>query len=296
MDEDTFLELENFYLKLDQAVRKLKKKKTKKKNHSLFLQILQNSHVDNTVILHESAMNCAFIPRVHFSTLLSNHLIREFDEENRYCITGHGIWVVETQNKIIDQNALLDYIDSKYFDKAKELREPLQSNHKVILLSMLALRAFSKDSRLDLHGGENMVKALKEVTEESYRLLVQQGIIEEKETLYGTTDTEPPLTNLYRHTDELRQRVYVARSGKKLDYYLDLYRNGRLDTELVAYCFRRLIGTPQKSIDFNAFYEFCKKIPKDKSIFIFNTEKHIFNNPKYDDVLREAIDQVKYSK
>ncbi len=284
--------LEKFYNALySSLIKQYKKEKCK----SIILWFFDIKSNDRLRIMHESRLNQIKIPMEILDKLLNKGFIRETDEMGKYVITARGIWKYESERGIISQDILLQSVDDKYFNTYNETTKPLSDRHKIIVFSLIATRAFSEKSTADLKRGEEALNAWEEIINKSYELLHSLGAVGvlSDEELYGKPGNEHKVSNLIRHSDEIGKRtrgIYKVAVTRNQRYYLDLYREGKINTEGLKFLFKQIFGDKKISYaEVDRIYNFCEQIATTKNIYVFDIKEHIFHKPEFDTRVRDAL-------
>jgi hypothetical protein len=295
MNDEIRSHLKKYYLELNKNIS------TKKKNEwgSLLLCLLDMKGVDQIKILRESCISNSLIPKSIIKYLMDNKYILESNNPGHFYISAHGIWAIESNDGTLDNFKFIEYFNSKIFNFPDITKKSLIPKHKVILLSMIAIRAFSKESMVNLHAGDMANNALIEITDRTYELLKNLKIVSDINELYGKKAADKPLINLYRHTEDLRKRTNtIAQAPGNLKYYLDLYNGKTFEKEKLEFLFSKLFdGSDLTPIGYEKLYNFCCDISRKYYIYIFpNQQEHIFETPKYDKIIKDVIDSIRYSR
>jgi len=288
MDSITFLE--RFYNKLhDNLIKKYKKEK----NRSILIWFFDIKSNDRFRLLKDSSIQKIKIPTEALNKLLSNKLIRETDTVGEYVITAQGIWSIEKEKGILSEEVLLDNFDVKFFNLYSASEKPVSEKHKILLFSMIAARSFSEQSSVDLKKKNITLDAWEDIITKSYEFLREMDIITKlnKDMLFGKKGNEHKVSNVFRHTDSLPKQskgIFKAIGCQK--YYIDLYREGEISIENLRYLFKQIFGEKKLSvIERDNICNFCDQISTSKNIYLFDIECHLFHDPEYDLVIRDAL-------
>ncbi len=290
MMENQEMVLKKFYQKL---YDNLEKNKKKMKENSVIISFLDLKSNDRYRLLSESSIFSYKIPKEILSELQNKKLIRNTDTLNSYTITAKGIWDIENKNNFISELILLDYLDQKFFNVYNVSEKPLTDKQKVIIFSMLAARTFSEKSSVDLKKDETVMNTWKEIVDKSYEKLKSLNLISEldQKDLYGKSGNEHPVSNLYRHTDELPKKtrgLFKALGNQK--YFLDLLQNNEISKETLSFLFKQIFNNKVLSTsEINEIDSFCREIAFTKNIYLFDPRDHIFSKPEYDEIIRETL-------
>ena len=286
MNKDAFHLLERIYGNYRDILQGQKKKKI----GSVLISSLEVKNNVRFRSLSEASVSGMDVEYSQLSELLDLGLLREADVPSRYTITARGIWEVETRRNTINESKLVDYIDAKSFDVFGG--EPsLTDKEKVIVMSLIASRAFWSESSVDLYRDDTL-EDWRSIVEDVFEKLADYGVIAklEKSDLFGSAISERPLSNLLRHTDALpRKTRALFKAPGKQKYYLELYDGKKFSNESLDYLVRLVFGgriTPSNLYD---VHDFCNKIAHNKGIRIFDLDKHPFLSMEYDDVILESL-------
>lgn len=297
MSEDPISYLDKFYQRLYSVIIGKKKRIEK----SLLFNLINVKSNDRYRLLLEGAMNSLLIPKHALTYLITNDFIRETESLNTYMITAKGIWEIENKQGILNNDSVVNYLDEKFLNFQKEAEKPLSEKQKVIVLSMIAARAFSEKSSFDLHKSEKTLDAIKEITDGSYGLLKTLGQVKklDQKELYwkkGKELLEHPVSNIYRHTDAIAKQtkgLFVAAKSQR--YYLDLIEDARISKNRFGYILKKIFNNQKLTpFEVDQIYDFCCDMSHKKSIYLFNLENHKFDKPKYDEMIRDSLDFLEY--
>lgn len=294
VEEIQDIELTKFYQKIYDATEKNKKNIIKRSVFFTFLNLKSNVRGQ---LLREATIPSYKINRDALFHLESNNFIRKTETLGNYTITAKGIWEIEQKKNILNITNLLEFLDDKLFNISKFAEKPLSDKQKIVILSMLAIRCFSEDSPLDLKTTEQILNVVKETVDKTYQLLKSLQLISKlnEDDLYGKKGNEHPVSNLFRHTDELPKLtggLFKAAGNQK--YYLDLYNKDQISHDGIKSLFEKIIGEKKLTfIEMEMLSDFCQKISHEKSIFLFSDiKKHVFSKTKFDDVIKDSLMQI----
>ena len=240
-------------------------------------------------IVRDSSISKKEISKSDLTHLLSANLIRESHKEGNYELTGHGIWEME-KDGLMNDSKLINYIDQKYLYVPIK---PLDGKEKIVLMSIIAGRAFSKRSSLDLHY-EFSVDSWIELLHKTYELLVKFDVklpgLDNEESwkdVWIQKGNEKPISHLVRHTDFTAKRVngyYVA--GGKQTYFLDVSKDESLLTDRLSYILKKIFQGKLSYKNINDLVNFCNDQTKATALF---KDNNIFARSDFDYDIDQAI-------
>lgn len=286
MEESARHFLHKFYDALyDNFILFEKKMKTKSILIS-FLKIKKNSRIK---LINESSLVSSKIPNNILNLLLSENLIQSIDEINRFVISAKGVWVIEKEKGIINEEILLDYINEDYF---VERIKPLNSKEKIILFSMIAARTFSEKSAIDLKKDISIIDSWKDIIDLSAEKLNSLNVVSRKDVddLYGSSGNENVVSRLFRSNSYLASKtkqLYETPGDQK--YYLNIYTGVKFSKEELSYLMWKIFAGNLSDQEKDEILHFCNEISSNKSIFVFELKDHIFSLPKYDVLIKDSL-------
>ena len=280
-------ELLRFYSSLKYALARFSEESVE----SVFLE-LQEVKTSNqmTAILRDGSLRSSDFGFEDIRFLEDRGLIRETDLPFKFVITLRGVWLVERERKLIDEERLVDFFDAKVGRLFKG--RPLSSKEKVILLAMVAARAFSPASSIDLLSDNLTKDHWREVLIQSSGHLVKLGSISalESSRLFRLGGNEHPVSNLIRHTDALSKKtqgMYVAPGKQK--YYLSAVAGDEPDTARIQTILRKTLPEKLSIGQGEELIGFMRRVAYTDASLLFDPTVHRFANPQYDDVIRLAV-------
>lgn len=282
--------LELFYTKL--AINLLHKYK-KEKYKSIIPWFFEIKSNDRLRLLYDSRIGKSRFIADDIDILIKAKLIQGTGEFEEYVITAYGVWEYEINKNIISLDKLIEHINQKYFNEIEKGDKPLSEKHKIILLSMIAARAFSETSAVSLHSEEQILNTWEEIIWASYKLLKDLKVVSEMTDLelFGKRGNEHKVGNFIRHSDGIpkgTKGIFTAAGDNK--YYLNLYKDNSINNIGLEYLFKVIFGDikiPMEEID--NICTFLDKIAATKSIYIFDKNSHKFHHPRYDTIIRDAL-------
>jgi hypothetical protein len=169
----------------------------------------------------------------------------------------------------------------------------LNDKEKVILFSLLALRAFSKESSIDTgRGDEAYNKAVKNIIINLSEFLFNNHIITssirnelEGKKLLGT------VSHFFRYSEHIPKKtdgLYVALRPNK--YFINISdENGQVNIDDLIFLFSKVVEDKLNYQHANLIKDKCVEGAYSMSTNIFDPTKHKFANTKYDDLIEQAL-------
>lgn len=288
MREEDYSYLKKYYEKAKQKYFLEKKKKI----NSLFVGFLEiKNNLRYNILNHASRKEDSFSKNI-ITNLLKECLIRPTDKINNYVITAKGIWKIESKNKDIDLEALLNFLDDKYFNLFGGNKN-LNDKEKVMLLFMIIARAFSEDTPINLKKRENAKDEIGTIIKRSFLLLKKYSLIKSltEKKLFNLEGNEHPVSDFVRHKEALvRKTNGLYRTLRDQKYCLDLMSNDHFKVQELAYLLWLVFGMNINTQLQEDFLKLSESIYQ-KSIFIYSSEDFSFFKPKYDDEIKNALDE-----
>lgn len=286
MEESTRHYLYKFYDRLYDNFIMFEKKV---KNKSILISFLKTTKNSRNKLISESSLSSSKIPNNVLNLLLSEKLIQSNDDINKFVISAKGVWVVEKEKEIINEDIFLNYINEEYFiEKIK----PLNSKEKIILFSMIAARTFSEKSVIDLKKNSSIADSWKDIIDLSAEKLNSIGVISKKdiEDLYGTPGNEHLVSKLFRHNNYLASKVkQLYKSPGDQKYYLSIYDDSQFSKDKLSYLLWEVFAGNLSDQEKEEIISFLNDTSSKKSIFVFELNEHIFSMPKYDVIIEDCL-------
>lgn len=270
----------------------LKKKKIGLKKNSVFITLIEATQSNVLQLISNSSIPSHTLSAESISHLLEQKLIKKSDDGRQYVITARGIWAIEKRNNIINEMMLLDYFESKKFSIPIEKTEELEYREKVIIFSMIAVRAFSKNSWVSIQSQDGLQDYWKEIFDIACQKLVDLKVITEKNKteLYYRSVHDPPAVSLLRRVPGIQPRTkFIYQHDSSLHYWLEMPEPDQEFISKLAWLLSMIFKDKLTFDNFDVIFDFCQEMSQDKSIYVFDLGKHKFSNPKYDELLKEAI-------
>jgi len=281
--------LVHFYTVLCENV----KKEISIKENSIFVTLIGASQNKVLKLLSDSALSSDFIGQEKINQLMDLNLIKKDDFSENFTITAQGIWQVEKNKNIVSEPQIIDYFQKNQFQRKKGSRIDLKYREKVLLLSMIAARAFSIESAVNLAPRYRLHDDWQEIFESANQFLFDLNVIneEEKNSLYLRCANDQPITTIFRRlTDFPKKTNFVYKFDKGLKYWLEMPESEKEFKDIMALLFTLVFTGKLSYENLDVILQFCRKIAQSKSVFIFgDITKHKYLEPRYDSWLKEAL-------
>jgi len=215
-------------------------------------------------------------------------------ELDYYVITAKGIWEIEKLNNTINNNIIIEHIDSKFYTFDTISRD-IKDKEKVIILTFIACRAYSAKASINLNTDDKKLLAyLEEILYKTFDLLLEYNLFKnykKRSNLLGNSKTLHPVINLIVHSEDLpkKTRGIFKAVPHVTKYYLDLYKNNEINTKGLGFLLWLIF---QDKIDIeleDRILNYCYECNLEYGTKIYKHESLIFTKAEYDDVLKEAM-------
>lgn len=265
------------------------------KDKSILISFIETRSATRYRLLSNSTISSSLIPNDILIELLSKKDIQVQGEIGSYAITAKGVWDHETSLGLMNEENLLSYINEKFFtgeSSSPSAKGNLDDREAVILFAMIAAKAFSEKSTVDLKKNDLVKGKWQEVLERSFDLLHRLEIVKKvnKEDFLGKTGNEHIVSSIFRHNNYSVQKTHGIYSYKgNCEYFLDIYKNSEFSQENLSYLFWKIFRGTISSNSVDAIIEFCKDISSKESIYLFDVKEHIFSMPTFDSVIKTSL-------
>ncbi|MBC8200011.1 MAG: hypothetical protein H8E80_08215 [Desulfobacteraceae bacterium] len=267
-----------------------------KDEKSIYFSLLNlGSKTKRMRILQKAAVPAMSLNNKHLELLINLNYVEYIDKKRDICFTSFGIWKSENILDVIDTKELLDFIDNKWFNCFADFNRPLSDKEKVILFTLLSVRAFSKNSAVELKN-ENCHDGWAKALNLSFDFLHKKQIISDKNLLSSMTkETKSlqPVIHFFRYSEYLPKQtngIFIARGNNS--YYLDLYKHEKIDVQSLIFLFEIIFQDKMDFVLMDKTNEHCQKTSYDISIKVFTLDKHIFSTLDYDDLVKQTLRRI----
>jgi hypothetical protein len=288
MVKEYYIALDSFYIKLRNCLTEYYKKEPK----SVFFSLFNVKNNIRTSFLSQSSKAFDDIFKEEYEYLISNGYIVSIGNFEKYIITTKGIWFIETDKDILDIDKLFSFLDEKYLNIQFFGNKPLNDKEKILLMVLIAVRSFSKETAIDLKRSKVVNQKLEELIYDSFDLLTKHGILSKlnRDNLLDYEGNENAVSDFIRHREALvrnSRNIYKTLGGQK--YFLDLFTNSILQVKEIGYLIWLIYGDLLNFNNEKELMEFFKKNAYEKCIFLYDAKNFIFINPDYDKMLKNSF-------
>lgn len=265
------------------------------KDKSILISFIETRSATRYRLLSNSTLSSSLMPNSILMELLTKKDIQVQGEIGSYAITAKGVWDFERSLGLMNEENLLSYINEKFFTgefTSLNAKGSLDDREAVILFAMIAARAFSEKSTVDLKKNDLVKGKWQEVLERSFDLLHRLEVVKKvkKEDFLGKTGNEHIVSSIFRHNNYSVQKTRGIYSYKgNCEYFLDVYKNSEFSQENLSYLFWKIFKGTISSDSVDAIIEFCKDISSKESIYLFDVKEHIFSMPTFDSMIKTSL-------
>jgi len=295
--------LKRFYCLLRDNLQREKSLKAS----SILISFLETRSASRYKLLSNSTITSHLVPKETLMSLLTKKQIQVLGDIGTYAISAQGVWDYEKDMGLVNDESLLSYINEKFFSgkyPESNTKTDLNDREAIILFAMVAARAFSEKSSVDLKKNDVVKGKWQEVLEKSYDMLYKLHAITKlkKEDFLGKTGNEHIVSSIFRHNSHSLQKtrgIYAYKGN--YEYYLDLYRDPSFSEEKLSYLFWKIFKGDISMDSVDSIIEYCNGVSRKESIYLFDMKDHVFSMPIYDSVLKDClldsvVSKTKWSK
>jgi len=229
--------------------------------------------------------------------LFENGYIRKTDNIGFYTFTAKGLWLVETAINNVNFDALIDFIDGKFFDVFDV--KAISDTRKIILLSMVAVRSFSKGSAINMRTDADIKDKWLDILHDISEIMVKHEIIQKKNSLRNKKiddKTEHPASKLMRHTEGLAaetKSIYNNLSGDNR-YYLDLSKDKIVDAERLGELLSMIFENKLNEKNYQGLVDFIVPYARtEKGLELIGSITEDFYSLEFNDCIEDAFKVAK---
>lgn len=211
-------------------IYELCKKELKIKDGSIINEIISKTNNTRSIILTNCSVDCAAIDPTIIKELEDSSFIYMLNP-TQYTISFNGIWFIESKINIMNEEKLVDWIQSKYFAPlGLDSNKGVGDRNRCIAFILIAMRSFSFDSSMDLEKSDDRRKMWWTILKEASVFLHEMGMIKkvicdddfiDKKTkkLKGSDD---PIVNIARHSYSLKMPSGGRYNSNNLQYWFTI--------------------------------------------------------------------------
>lgn len=290
MEKNTIAYMDSMYTKLRTIVP------DKLENDSVFLTLIRKDNTPVLKLLNDAAVRSSEIPYSIAEDLKDNGYIEDGIVEGTFVISARGLWDIEKKKGLLSEHQLVEYFQEKKFDN-KFIDSKLNDIEKVLIFSMISVRAFSEDSCVNLMGDrqENVLNGWEQIIASSADFLSATKIINTiGDKILVKKGNEHPVNFLFQHTDRLpkKTRFFYQSIGRQRRYFLDISESGNISKTKLTYLLTQVFEKKMDYDNIQITIDHCKCIAYDYSVSVFSSKNHNFADPECDRVIEDAITQA----
>ena len=214
----------------------------------------------------------------------------QLKEPNVYVLTAKGAWAVETEFLGYSIDNLLEKIDKDRFGN-NDKNEKISDKNKVILFSLMSLRAFSEET-VASYRDDTTEEIFWSALSKSAAFLLENKIINTKFTdMYNDSGSKGKFGSLFGEIDKLTpstRGIFVPKSSK---YHLDVTEeNGDLNKDKICFIFEKIFEEiPLSLID--SLNDFCFDISRKYGTLLSDPDSN-YCSSNWDNIIKRCVESV----
>jgi hypothetical protein len=261
------------------------------KHPPLILCLLTMKSNDRADVLRTASIDAKAADFSALQRLRSQGLVRETDERMKFAVTALGVWICDRASGTADEKSLIEFIDEKYFRFA-DTHPPLTEKEKVIVGSLIAARAFSEESAVNLSSDTLTKDAWRDILQSVYDRFKSGGIVRKltDDDLFRKGGNEHPVSHLIRHTDSLPKKtrgLFVA--GGRQRYFLNVYNPADRARDNLAYLVLKVVDDAVEPSQLDSLSRFLRDVAYGDAMRVFDLTTHKYAKTEIDDDVNEAL-------
>ncbi len=268
--------------------------------------ILKKNSTKLQTILRQSTISGSSIDPAILKDISARRLVLPTDEINQYIISVRGIWEIENRQNIISIENLLDFYDTKVF-RYQLVDQALIPREKVVVFSLLAIRAYSKEFAVNLNKDDTALEAWINLVKETIEKLKEIGELPEgysiqefynvsdgkrkRKTKPGNILFEHPLVYVFRRIYQLPEKTKnIVQNPGNRQYFLDLWKNEEFYQEGLKFLITRVFTDITLSIPIlESISLFFEDISFRYAPLIFDYGSNPFLSPKFSEKIKDYL-------
>lgn len=184
----------------------------KTKNGSIVDDVISKTNNTRSNALIKNSMEEDDFDQSILSELIDNNLVFKITT-TQYSISFNGIWFMETYMKIMDEDKLIDWIQSKYFTPlGTNTSKTVGDRSKCIAFMLIAMRAFSQESSMNIEKDDNRRDMWWEILKKTSTFLHENNLVKAEindadfidEDTRKTKGSDDPIVNIARHSYSMK--------------------------------------------------------------------------------------------
>lgn len=281
----------HFYKKLEQNLRNYK---SNLDGGSVLLTLLKISNNKISELLNISAIEGVLFDKYDIDELIENNYIRssdQFGKTQNYVLTTFGIWEIESKIKGINIEDFLGYYQKEKFSPNLS-NATLSNKEKIILLSMIAMRNFSKKATMDLND-ETKSDSWIYIFDECTEFLNSKKAIDISEWKNIGSGNEHPVNYEMRRAYHLPKKTkLIYQTCGNYRYYLDILSQPITEQKKLVFLFGLIFYELDSIIEVDGIHKFLSDLAYNKSASIF--ENFDFITHEWDNKIKKALEKYYY--
>lgn len=290
MSEDYLLILkEQFY---DKLYNNLLKNDVKfREDSSVFLRFLKAKKNPVLDYLDGAAISSDKIDPIILQELIECGYIRLSKEFSKYVVTGNGLWVIENLLNKIDLQILINEIDDYKYNV--KWGGKLSDKEKVVILSLIALRAFYEKTPLNRKNEGKSVSNIHEVMMKSHDFLNEN--LSNFNVDLSKEGRENKVDAVFVRLRDLPKKTHgIYKMGEKSRSWLDIYseKDNLINKENLGYLLWKIFGGDLNLEKQDAINNFCSEILLDHKNYVYNPEEidnFIFSDIGHQNAINDSL-------
>lgn len=289
LSEEAYNTLQSMYLSC--------KKDLKVKDGSIINVIISKTNNTRSSLLANCSMDSVVMDPCVAKELEDGRFIFMINPTS-YAISFNGIWFVETRMNIMDEDELVDWIQSKYFSPLGiDFNKEVGDRNRCMAFMLIAMRSFSLDSSMNIEKSDDRRKMwwaiLKEVSVFLYEIGIVKKVITDDDFIDKKTKkmrgSDDPIVNIARHSYSLKMPSGGRYNSSNLQYWftIDDHDDDAMVSDLsnlIRLVFG-IIGKEQAKAMGNYSNELCEKYGWKLEQYSSDTK---YLDTYYDKVIKEA--------
>lgn len=257
---------------------------------SVFKRLLRSWSNQILEYLDNASVSSEKVDPLVLNELIEKGFVRGGSEFSKYVLTAKGVWEIEALLEKIDLQLLLDYIDrNNCFVK---WGGNLSSKEKVVILSLISLRAFYEKTPLNRKNGTRSLDNINEVTTKSINFLREN--VKDFNLKLPEEAREGPVNSIFARLQDLPKNTRGLYKFEPFKCWLDIYseETNKVSEEKLAYLLWKVFGGNLSFEKQNIINRFCNDILYDHKNYVYNSkeiESFIFSDIAYQNTISNSL-------